>query len=47
MNTTKIATMLAVGGFVTGATIGGIAPIILLSSGLGITVAEIINILKD
>ena len=44
MNATKIAIMLTVGGFVTGATIGGIAPIVLLSSGLGISVAEIINI---
>lgn len=47
MNTTKIATMLTIGGFVVGTTVGGIAPIILLSSGLGITAAEIINILKD
>ena len=43
----KIATMLTVGGFVTGATVGGIVPIVLLSGGLGVTVAEIINILKD
>ena len=45
MNNTKIATMLTIGGLASGITIGGLAPIILLSSGLGITIAEIINIL--
>ena len=44
---TKIASILTIGGFVVGTTVGGIVPIVLLSGGLGITVAEIINILKD
>lgn len=44
---TKIAYTLTLGGMVTGIAIGGgIVPIVLLSSGLGITVAEIINILN-
>ena len=44
---TKLAYTLTLGGIVTGIAIGGgIVPIVLLSSGLGITVAEIINILN-
>ena len=44
---TKLAYTLTVGGIVTGIAIGGgIVPIVLLSSGLAITVAEIINILN-
>ena len=42
---TKIAFALTVGGFATGMTMGGMAPIILLSSGLIFSIAEIINIL--
>lgn len=44
---TKLAYTLTVGGIVTGIAIGGgVVPIVLLSSGLAITVAEIINILN-
>ena len=44
---TKLAYILTVGGVATGIAIGGgIVPIVLLSSGLGITVSEIINILN-
>ena len=40
---TKIAYTLALSGIVTGLTIGDIGPIVLLSSGLIFTIAEIIN----
>lgn len=44
---TKLAYTLTLGGIVTGIVIGGgIVPTVLLSSGLGITVVEIINILN-
>ena len=43
----KIAYTLTLGGIVAGIAIGGgIVPTVLLSSGLGITVVEIINILN-
>ena len=43
---TKIAYTLALSGIVTGITIGGITPMILLGGGLSFTIAEIINILE-
>ena len=44
---TKLAYTLTLGGIVAGIAIGGgIVPTVLLSSGLGITVVEIINILN-
>lgn len=43
---TKLATILTVSGMATGLTIGGVIPIILLSSGLGVSIAEIISILE-
>lgn len=43
---TKVATILTVSGIGLGIATGGTLPIILLSSGLGVSIAEIINILK-
>ena len=42
----RMAVILTASGFIAGVTVGGIAPIILLSGGLGFTIAEIINTIK-
>ncbi|MBP3929912.1 MAG: hypothetical protein J6D47_10170 [Peptostreptococcaceae bacterium] len=43
---TKLATILTVSGIATGLTIGGTIPIMLLSGGIGVSIAEIISILE-